>query len=227
MGGDPEPSPKCPRLLCRQWTRAGRTSPAMSTSGLPWSGPAASFSCHWSSQASATAVSPGESRGKTARFLQRFALGSPCGQFSWVRISGTLSCTAGPGTAYVFRGESTRGKPLLFPHPGKFLGGQSPIPGAAAAGVGVPPAKPAGLGCGSAESQPLERQARPQDCCQHTSTPAAERWQRDLWPGRTDHGEPETTPPAVQCGHSCSLPLPQGFQRKQTIEGEQRKGTSN
>ena len=146
MGGDPEPSPKCPRLLCRQWTRAGRTSPAMSTSGLPWSGPAASFSCHWSSQASATAVSPGESRGKTARFLQRFALGSPCGQFSWVRISGTLSCTAGPGTAYVFRGESTRGKPLLFPHPGKFLGGQSPIPGAAAAGVGVPPAKPAGLG---------------------------------------------------------------------------------
>lgn len=144
--GDPEPSPKCPRLLCRQWTRAGWTSPAISTSGLPWSGPAASFSCHWSSQASATAVSPGESRGKTARFLQRFGLGRPCGQFSWVRISGTLSCTAGPGTAYVFPGESTRGKPLLFPHPGKFLGRQSPIPGAAAAGVGVTPAKPAGLG---------------------------------------------------------------------------------
>lgn len=75
-------------------------------------------------------------REDSARFLHRFALGRPCGQFSWVRISGTSSCTAGPGTAYVFPGERTQGKPLLFPHPRKPLGRQSPIPGAAAAGVG-------------------------------------------------------------------------------------------
>ena len=49
-------------------------------------------------------------REDSARFLHRFALGRPCGQFSWVRISGTSSCTAGPGTAYCLSWRENTGE---------------------------------------------------------------------------------------------------------------------
>ena len=86
-------------------------------------------------------------REDSARFLHRFALGRPCGQFSWVRISGTSSCTAGPGTAYCLSWRENTGETPSLSTPQEIFRKAEPHPRSGSGrGGGVPPAKPAGLG---------------------------------------------------------------------------------
>lgn len=86
------------------------------TSGRPWLGPPASFSCHWSSPSSATAVSPRES--VAGRVCPTPALCAVCsGPPLWgvgLGISGTLSCTAGQDLAFFFFLPPQRTRENLF-----------------------------------------------------------------------------------------------------------------
>lgn len=127
----------------------------------------------------------------------------------------------GPGLLKLSRGVTSpqnQDFPRLSPKTG-FVGGGFFWPHCVAGGILVPQRDGTHAPQWSAESQPLDCQASPQDCSQPTL--AAERWQRGLQPGQNQPREPETEL-RLPCNAATAVTTPpSGLSRE--IKPQERK----